>query len=49
LYWWNTSVWESVPGWDDPINKMLTGTLTYFSKFLVFGETYQVFLPLVVR
>jgi hypothetical protein len=49
LYRWNSDVWNPVLSWDDPNNKMLTGTMTHFSDFAIFGETYQIFLPLVVR
>lgn len=49
LFRWNLDEWDPLTFWDDPINKKVTGTMTHFSNFAVFGETYQSYLPIVVR
>lgn len=49
LYWWHANMWDPVECMDSNMNKKVTGTMTHFSNFAIFGETHQVFLPLVVR
>lgn len=43
------SAWLPLPGVDDPAGRQLTAQISHFSQFAVFGETYQTFLPVVVR
>ncbi len=49
LYRWDLGLWNAIPSLDFYTEKKITGTLMHFSDFAIFGETYQVFLPVIVR
>lgn len=49
LWWLNSGNWLPLPGIDDAASEVMTSTVSHFSAFAVFGETNQVFVPVVVR
>ena len=49
LWWMDVNGWVRLPSVDDPVNGKLTATVDHFSRFAVFGETRQLFLPAVMR
>ena len=49
LWWLNLGNWTRLPTMDDPASGVMTATVSHFSHFAVFGETKQIFLPMVMR
>lgn len=49
LWWLNGNHWTQLPSEDDPAQSTVTATVDHFSRFALFGETEQIFLPLVAR
>lgn len=49
LWRWEGGTWVLLPGVDDVDRRELMTPVDHLSDFAVFGETYQVFLPLVQR
>ncbi len=45
----NLGQWTQLPSVDDPVSRVMTGTVDHLSEFAVFGETNLVFLPVVTR
>lgn len=49
LWWMAVQGWTRLDSMDDPLAKQVTTRLDHLSLFALFGETHQLFLPMLAR
>jgi hypothetical protein len=49
LWWMDVNGWKPLDSVDDPVTGRLTAHINHFSDFAVFGDTRQIFLPIILK
>jgi ligand-binding sensor domain-containing protein len=49
LYWWDGDAWQSASSTCDVSGNVVTATLDHLTNFAILGDTYRVYLPVVMK